>query len=572
MILAFLAREGLVDRGDVLAPRIASLQDIRRVHSDVYLESLHDLPVLESILGTQIAESQLDEVLDLHRLMVGGTIAAAKIALSSSAVGVNLGGGFHHARPDRGHGFCVYNDLAITVARLRANGFGGRVLVVDLDLHDGDGTRLAFARDPTVHTFSIHNQTWSDAPAAEATTLELGHDFDDRRYLALLDRTLPAVITRFDPGLVLYVSGNDVAADDRLGDGHLTPEAILERDRRVLSWVRGGLRPRPLAVVLGGGYGPDAWRYTARFLSLIISGRALPTPPTDDLRFARLRYLARLMDPRELTGKSELGLTDEDLGGALGYLARRSRLLDYYTRHGVELALERFGFLDHLRALGYPHPYVDLETGRETGDLLRIFGDASKVDLLVELRVRRDALLVPGHEVLFVEWLLLQNPRVRFDDTHPALPGQAHPGLGLLAEVMTLLRLVCDRLHLDAIALVPGHYHVAARARAPVGFVDPTHEASFRAMNAALEGLSLLEATWAVDRGQLQDAKTQAVVRWLPRPMLFPIRAEVATEVFGEAWQAAVAAATPTYVLGPRRDSSIPPGPLSMPPPSVPPR
>jgi acetoin utilization deacetylase AcuC-like enzyme len=80
MILAFLAREGLVDRGDVLAPRIASLQDIRRVHSDVYLESLHDLPVLESILGTQIAESQLDEVLDLHRLMVGGTIAAAKPA------------------------------------------------------------------------------------------------------------------------------------------------------------------------------------------------------------------------------------------------------------------------------------------------------------------------------------------------------------------------------------------------------------------------------------------------------------------------------------------------------------
>ena len=83
MILAFLAREGLVDRGDVLAPRIASLQDIRRVHSDVYLESLHDLPVLESILGTQIAESQLDEVLDLHRLMVGGTIAAAKIALAA---------------------------------------------------------------------------------------------------------------------------------------------------------------------------------------------------------------------------------------------------------------------------------------------------------------------------------------------------------------------------------------------------------------------------------------------------------------------------------------------------------
>ena len=127
----------------------------------------------------------------------------------------------------------------------------------------------------------------------------------------------------------------------------------------------------------------------------------------------------------------------------------------------------------------------------------------------------------------------------------------------------------------EELGALPGT-RVAARSSlyrtAPVGFVDPVHEASFRAMNAALEGLSLLEATWAVDRGQLQDAHTQAVVRWLPRPMLFPLRAEVATAVFGEAWQAAVIAATPTYVLTPRRDSSVPPGPLSVPPPSVPPR
>ncbi|NIQ31009.1 MAG: histone deacetylase, partial [Acidobacteria bacterium] len=97
------------------------------------------------------------EALDLSRLMAGGTIQATRMALRTGKVAVHLGGGFHHATPDEGMGFCVFNDAAIAVRRLRARGFREPILIVDLDLHDGNGTRAAFADDPSVYTFSIHN-------------------------------------------------------------------------------------------------------------------------------------------------------------------------------------------------------------------------------------------------------------------------------------------------------------------------------------------------------------------------------------------------------------------------------
>ena len=105
--------------------------------------------------------------------MTGGTLLATRLALASRGIAVYLGGGFHHAFPGRGERFCLFNDVGAAVADLRAAGFEGRILIVDLDLHDGDGTRAIFAADPTVHTFTIHNQTNGEEDATEATVVEL---------------------------------------------------------------------------------------------------------------------------------------------------------------------------------------------------------------------------------------------------------------------------------------------------------------------------------------------------------------------------------------------------------------
>ena len=134
-ILSFLLDEGLIDEADVERPRPASVRDLRRVHTDRYLASLEEQETLTSIYGTPVPPDVADRLLDAMRWMTGGTILAARLAIRTRRVAVSLGGGQHHAEPDRGMGFCVYNDVAVAIARLRARGWNLPVLVVDLDLH-----------------------------------------------------------------------------------------------------------------------------------------------------------------------------------------------------------------------------------------------------------------------------------------------------------------------------------------------------------------------------------------------------------------------------------------------------
>jgi acetoin utilization deacetylase AcuC-like enzyme len=156
-ILGALEDAGLVRPALVSEPRPASLQNLLRVHTLDYLQALLEPEALTRILGVEVAPREAEATLDLQRLMAGGTIHALRLALRTGGVCVHLGGGYHHAMADAGLGFCVFNDVAVAVRRLQARGFEEPVLVVDLDLHDGNGTRRVFSDDPTVHTFSIHN-------------------------------------------------------------------------------------------------------------------------------------------------------------------------------------------------------------------------------------------------------------------------------------------------------------------------------------------------------------------------------------------------------------------------------
>jgi hypothetical protein len=453
--------------------------------------------------------------------MTGGTILATRLALASGGLAANLGGGFHHARRDRAAGFCIYNDVAVAIAALRHDSKRPRVLVVDLDLHDGDGTRSIFADDEEVHTLSIHSRHWDEPAARESTTIALGSGFGDAELLGALYETLPSLVERFRPTLAFYLAAADPAADDALGDARMTVEGILARDLRVARLLT--RRRIPVVVLLAGGYGEGAWRYPARFLGTLLAGRRVEPPSTGTLLLERYRDLAHSLSPEALGAPSveEPLLTEADLPG--GGAPAETRLLGFYTRAGTELALERLGYMDRLRALGFPRPTVALELSNVAAHTLRVFGDAGRRELCAELRLRRDRATLPGFELLRVEWLLLQNPRARFTAERPALPGQQHPGLGMLSETVAALVLICDRLKLDGIFVVASRFSTAAVALTEMRAVDPETHGRLEALRDALADRSLADAARAAETGGILDEATGEPVVFAPVPMVYEV-------------------------------------------------
>lgn len=189
---------------------------------------------------------------------VGGTIRTVELALDASGGGVacNTAGGTHHAHHDFGSGFCIFNDLAVAAAVMLHRGAVQQVLIIDLDVHQGDGTAAVFAHEPRVFTWSVHcekNFPSRKVPSDLDTPLAVG--VGDDGYLERLRATLPAVLERVEPDLVLYDAGVDVHADDKLGKLELTDAGLLARDRYVLESCRAhGI---PTACVIGGGYHVD---------------------------------------------------------------------------------------------------------------------------------------------------------------------------------------------------------------------------------------------------------------------------------------------------------------------------
>ena len=547
-VLGALEEAGLLTRDLLSAPRPVSLQNLLRVHTPEYLQAVQEAEALTRILGAEVPPRESEATLDLQRLMTGGTIQATRLALRTGGVAVHLGGGFHHATPDAGLGFCVFNDVAVAIRRLRARGFAEPVLVVDLDLHDGNGTRKVFADDRTVHTFSIHNAHWGETAAVASTSIALGGDVEDALFLATLREALPPVFAAVKPGLVVYLAGTDGAADDPIGDWRLSAGALLERDRFVTSLARPDGHPTPMVVVLAGGYGRHAWRYSARYALWLASGRPIEPPEEEDLALRRFRRLGRdLRDAEPLDDGLPFTLSEEDLGGLVPGGPRPSRFLGIFSRHGVELVLERAGVLPQLRARGFRTLRVELDTAGGPGHTLRVLSEDAPGELLVELRAERRRSVFPGLEVIAVEWLLLQNPREPFSERRPRLPGQQHPGLGLLRDFMGWLVVVCEAHELDGVFFVAAHYHIAMQSRRLVRPLLPEDEARLAAMARALEGLPLQETTRLVEGGRLLDAATGRPVEWRPVPTVLPVSERLRALVSGPDYEAAVSAAAPRF-------------------------
>ncbi len=228
--------------------------DLLRVHDGDYVEGLLTGKLPKEAMR-RIGFPWSDELLRRARHATGGTLAACRSALASG-VGVNLGGGTHHAFRDRGAGYCLFNDAAVAVACLRAEGFGGRTLVFDCDVHQGDGTASLFRHRPDVFTFSIHGR--SNYPLRKVNgdmDIALEDGCRDAAYLSSLRSGIHRIADLFRPDLVIFVAGADPYRRDRFGRMALSKRGLFLRDRMVLGHFR--RRGVPVAVTLGGGYAPD---------------------------------------------------------------------------------------------------------------------------------------------------------------------------------------------------------------------------------------------------------------------------------------------------------------------------
>lgn len=254
-----LLGEGLIRPEDIVPPREADWSDLLLVHTCPYLAALaagRQTPHEERRMGLPWSEALVRR----SRLAVQGTVNAALMALHEGLAG-NLAGGTHHAMPDHAEGFCVLNDVAVAIRVLQQSGWLCRALILDLDVHQGNGNAAFFADRPAVYTFSMHgakNYPFQKPPSSRDIALPDGTA--DEAYLAALYRHLPEVLAEARPDLVFYLGGIDVLVGDRFGRLALTPKGLAARDRYVAETVHAA--GVPLCLLLSGGYA-DTPEHTA---------------------------------------------------------------------------------------------------------------------------------------------------------------------------------------------------------------------------------------------------------------------------------------------------------------------
>ncbi len=512
-ILNYLRYEGCIDEAQIVTPKTATITQLSLVHDFSYLSQLNEPAIAERIFGQGLTEEAIRICVEQQRLMTGGTIRAARMSLSSLYPKriINLGGGFHHAYPEGGYAFCVFNDVAIAIHHLRKHNYTGKILIIDFDLHQGDGTKKIFAHDPSVVTFSIHAENWFTDKCQGCFDVALGPGIGDAAYLEAIRSSLPNIIHREQPDLVFYLAGVDMAEDDELGDWRVSHDAIFERDKFVDECVG----KRRMIIVLAGGYGHNAWRHSARFCGYLLSHLEKPIASDNDRLLNALKRISRSMPLHDLTTEME----DDDILGDFFGPVKRTRLFDFYSKYGVECALEKSGILDHLKKLGFLSPHIEFELDHPNGQAIRLFADERSTILLIECII--DEKKFHGNmRMLWIEWLLSQNPTAELDPNRPLLPGQTYPGLGCLTKIVGLLFMICDRLKFDAIGFNPAHYHVCYLAKGQGCFEKPEDEARFRVAQALTAGLNIQQASQILNQGLVASENT---FKWSPARMIIPI-------------------------------------------------
>ncbi len=243
-----------IKKENFFLPQPVTDEDLLLIHTPRYIKKLKT----GSLTPVEIAALELPlspALVQFAWLAVGGTVLTARLALEKG-LAIHIGGGFHHAFPDHGEGFCILNDVAVAVEKMRQEGRIGRAMIVDCDLHQGNGTASIFACNNDTFTFSIHQMDIYPAEKpASSLDVELWSGDGDVEYLSAIRRHFPRLFCEFKPDLVLYLAGADPYEKDKLGSLRLTREGLRERDKIVIDQARGlGI---PVAILLAGGYAAE---------------------------------------------------------------------------------------------------------------------------------------------------------------------------------------------------------------------------------------------------------------------------------------------------------------------------
>jgi acetoin utilization deacetylase AcuC-like enzyme len=251
LIYELLLREGIATAEDLLRPEPASDEDVLRVHTPEWVNKLKTGTLTAGeVMLLEVPYSP--ELVEAVWLAAGGTILAGQVALRDG-FGSNLSGGFHHAYPGHGEGFCAIHDVAVAIRKLQADGAVRKAMVVDTDVHHGNGTAAIFRNDPTVFTISIHQENNYPAHKPHSSIdLNMADRVDDEEYLGALVPAVRKALDEFQPDILFYVGGADPYCEDQLGGLSLTKEGLKQRDRRVFEEAR--RRRIPVATTLAGGY------------------------------------------------------------------------------------------------------------------------------------------------------------------------------------------------------------------------------------------------------------------------------------------------------------------------------
>ena len=263
-----LLNEKLITAGDVTQPSALSVDELKLIHTDDYLERLKVRANIAKYLeadALKLYPGSLDTaVLQPFRVASGGTLLAARKALMTG-IGINIGGGYHHAKPDIGEGFCVYADVPIAIRKLQQEGLIKKAIVIDVDVHQGNGTAECLADDDSTFTFSMHQGDIYPIPKSNSDRdVEMQAGDGDKEFMAMLDNHLGEIIELADADICFIVGGCDTLEGDPLANLKMTEEGIGQRDAMIVD--RCAKLDIPVVLTLSGGYSKNAWR--SQYLSI----------------------------------------------------------------------------------------------------------------------------------------------------------------------------------------------------------------------------------------------------------------------------------------------------------------